>query len=229
MSMIWKMLNELKDSFIEKFDRTGYRVEEPGLKRFNQTGWTNLVWCGEDYRRAHVSVIDATESKKLWMMHVCVHPHADNASPIYGFDVVAGKNKCTGVFLDYSPAIKEDLPIYSFLKEAAKENEWKRERELPDWGKEIFSDHMIAIGNVSEDETKNISEIAQKSLYFYLNNIILYEVKENESLFDEIEASHKRYAINQKKNIHTPKVLVSLGLNETDVKDFIESCLFPNQ
>ena len=42
-------------------------------------------------------VVDARESKGLWMMHVCIFPNLDNNGPIYGFDVIAGKNKMTGV------------------------------------------------------------------------------------------------------------------------------------
>ena len=35
------------------------------------------------------------------------------------------------------------------------------------------------------------------------------------------------YAQNQKQNPHTPKVMVSLGLSEEDVRAFIQDCLFP--
>ena len=35
------------------------------------------------------------------------------------------------------------------------------------------------------------------------------------------------YCENQKKNPHTPKVMVSLGLSEEDVQMFIQQCLFP--
>jgi hypothetical protein len=35
------------------------------------------------------------------------------------------------------------------------------------------------------------------------------------------------YCENQKQNPHTPKVMVSLGLSEEDVKVFIHECLFP--
>jgi hypothetical protein len=35
------------------------------------------------------------------------------------------------------------------------------------------------------------------------------------------------YCDNQKQNPHTPRVMVSLGLSEEDVKVFIQECLFP--
>jgi hypothetical protein len=35
------------------------------------------------------------------------------------------------------------------------------------------------------------------------------------------------YCENQKQNPHTPRVMVSLGLSEEDVKVFIHECLFP--
>ena len=40
----------------------------------------------EHVRRAHIDVVDARESKGLWMMHVCVFPVIQNDGPIYGFD-----------------------------------------------------------------------------------------------------------------------------------------------
>ena len=35
------------------------------------------------------------------------------------------------------------------------------------------------------------------------------------------------YAQNQKQNPHTPRVMTSLGLNEDDVRIFVQECLFP--
>ena len=35
------------------------------------------------------------------------------------------------------------------------------------------------------------------------------------------------YCSNQKQNPHTPKVMASLGLDEEDVRVFIQECLFP--
>ena len=69
---------------------------------------TPLHWTSNSYnccwfRRANIDVIDASATKRLWMMHLCVFPQVYDGAPIYGFDIVAGENKITGAFLDFSP------------------------------------------------------------------------------------------------------------------------------
>ena len=48
----------------------------------------------------------------------------------------------------------------------------------------------------------------------------------NNTANDTTEAQNY-YCENQKQNPHTPRVMVSLGLSEDDVKVFIQECLFP--
>ena len=40
-----------------------------------------------------------------------IFPTLDNPAPIYGFDVIAGKNKMTGAFHDFSPSADPDHPM----------------------------------------------------------------------------------------------------------------------
>ena len=105
MSIIWNRLIECQNQIINIFDENAEEIEEQGLADFNQPdkGWINRVWCNKNVRRAHIDVVDARESKGLWMMHVCVFPVLNNDAPVYGFDVIAGKNKMTGAFHDFSP------------------------------------------------------------------------------------------------------------------------------
>src|SRR6056300_947928 len=103
MSEVWNTLVKIQDRLIERFDATGTEIQEPGMDRFNQPGWINRVWSSDNYRRAHVDVVDARDTKGLWMMHCCVFPHLDSDAPIFGLDVIAGARKITGYFHDYSP------------------------------------------------------------------------------------------------------------------------------
>ena len=153
MSKVWDTLIDIQHLLESEFGRTGQEIMEPGMDRFNQPGWINRVWTSNSYRRAHVDVVDARDTKGLWMMHCCIFPHIHNPAPIYGFDVVAGKNKMTGCFHDYSAAGDQFHPMMDWFGEYVKRLEWRRERELPDWAKRIFSPHMVAAGNV-QDETE---------------------------------------------------------------------------
>ena len=220
---MWGTLINIKDLLIEEFDRTGTEINEPGMERFNQPGWINSVWTSKLYRRAHIDVVDARETKGLWMMHCCVFPHTDNPAPIFGFDVIAGKNKITGCFIDYSPAGDANHPMIAYFGEEASRYEWIKKRELPDWAKRIFSPHMIAAGNVSDDsELKQIASLAEICINHYLGTI-----GDTAGQAENTTEAQNFYAQNQKQNPHTPKVMASLGLNEEDVKAFIQDCLFP--
>ncbi len=71
-SKVWDTLIEIQHLLEDKFNETGTEIFEPGMDRFNQPGWVNRVWRSDSYRRAHVDVVDARESKGLWMMHCCI-------------------------------------------------------------------------------------------------------------------------------------------------------------
>lgn len=222
-SKVWDALIQIQDTFINEFSKTGTEVQEPGMDRFNQPGWVNRVWSSKTYRRAHIDVVDARASKGLWMMHCCVFPHLDNSAPIFGFDVVAGKNKITGCFVDYSPTAGLDHPMIEYFKEEVSRYEWHKPRALPEWAQRIFSPSMIAAGNVSDEE--EISQIS--SLANILINHYLETVGETAGQAINTKDAQNYYAQNQKQNPHTPKVMVSLGLSEEDVKVFVQDCLFP--
>lgn len=223
MSQVWNKLIQIQQLFEQKFNQTGTEIYEPGMDRFNQPGWVNRVWKSDRYRRAHVDVVDARETKGLWMMHCCVFPHIHNPAPIFGFDVVAGKNKITGCFIDYSPAGDKEHPMIEYFGEEVGRYEWNKKRKLPEWAERIFSEHMVAAGNVSDE-----SELAQiASLAGILVNHYTETVAETNGTANNTTESQNYYAQNQKQNPHTPKVMVSLGLSEDDVQHFIQDCLFP--
>jgi len=224
MSKVWDTLIEVQHLLEEEFSRTGTEIFEPGMDRFNQPGWVNRVWRSDSYRRAHVDVVDARETKGLWMMHCCIFPHLHNPAPIYGFDVVAGKNKITGCFHDYSAAGDKEHPMMDWFAGEVAKLEWRRERALPEWATNIFSKSMVAAGNVqSDEELEQIIAMAKTTLAHYLETV----AETNNTATDTTEAQNY-YAYNQKQNPHTPRVMVSLGLSEDDVTHFIQDCLFPD-
>jgi phycocyanobilin:ferredoxin oxidoreductase len=223
MSHVWQTLIEIQDLFVDHFSKTGLEINEPGMERFNQPGWVNRVWTGELYRRAHVDVVDARETKGLWMMHCCVFPHTNNPAPIFGFDVIAGKNKITGCFVDYSPTSDQNHPMCEWFAGEVAKLEWRKERTLPDWAQRIFSPSMVAAGNVQDlHELAQIRELAEMCVYNYTETVMETAGKVPDNTFEQ-----NYYAQNQKQNPHTPRVMVSLGLSEEDVRVFIQDCLFP--
>jgi len=229
VSEIWDSLIEVKDNIIEIFDDYGTEINEPGMQRFNQpeNGWINRVWESQHCRRCHVDVVDARDTKSLWMMHVCVFPKLDNNGPIYGFDVIAGKNKITGAFHDYSPlgGPNYEHPMVDWFADTVADFVPKKQRTLPEWAENIFSGSMIAAGNVQEPyEIDEICRFATNNLKVYMEVIGDYAGQGNDM---PVAKWQDYYCENQQQNPHTPKVMKSLGLNEQDVEIFCTDALFP--
>jgi len=223
--MIWDKLIDCKDEIINIFNASATEYSEPGLDHFNNDTWVNRVWRNDDVRRAHIDVVDARESKGLWMMHVCIFPVLNNDGPIYGFDVIAGKNKMTGAFHDISPSADYDNPMIEGYKESVADFIPKKQRELPEWATNIFTDKMLAAGNVNtEEEASAIIELALSNLRAYLDEIGEFTGSGSREL---VAGAQNYYCHNQQQNPHTPRTMKSLGLNEEDVDKFCTDMLFP--
>ena len=225
MSIIWTKLIECQNEIIKLFDEYATEYEEPGLAHFNNDTWINRVWHNDSVRRAHIDVVDARDTKGLWMMHVTVMPQLNNDAPIFGFDVIAGKNKMTGAFLDFSASSNVEHPMMQGYAESVAEFIPKKKRELPEWARNIFSDYMLAAGNVNtEEEATDIIQLALDSLEAYLTEVSQFDGDGN---VDLVTAAQNYYAHNQQQNPHTPRTMKSLGLDEEDVDLFCRDMLFP--
>ena len=129
----------------------------------------------------------------------------------------------TGAFHDFSPVVYKSTYMSKHFEKKVKDLEWSKKRELPDWAMNIFSDRMIAASNIqNENELNTLLEVAKDNLNYYLK-----EVGNSGSPMDTRSAQNY-YCYNQKKNPHTPRVMASLGLDQDQVKTFIETCLFPS-
>jgi hypothetical protein len=195
------------------------------MDRFNNDTWVNRTWSNMSVRRAHVDVVDARETKGLWMAHICLFPNLTNGGPIYGFDVIAGKKKVTGCFHDFSPLLLKEHPLTKYFIEETKWYKPSKERELPDWAKEIFSSGMIAAGNITEErELEQICTLATSNLENYLDKIGHYN---SDSKEEDVIRAQNFYCEHQQQNPHTPRVMRSLGLPEDDITVFCTDNLFP--
>ena len=160
------------------------------------------------------------------MMHVCCFPVLTNDAPIYGFDVIAGKNKMTGAFHDFSASSGgEDHPLSEWYQQAVADYVPSKKRELPEWAQNIFSPGMIAAGNVrTEEEAVQIIDLAINNLKVWFKSVPEYDGNASSEITG---GAQNYYCHNQQQNPHTPRVMKSLGLNEADVEKFCTDMLFP--
>lgn len=172
-------------------------------------GWENFRYRSPKFRLAHVEIFN---QDRFMVVHCCVFPHPWDPAPIYGFDVIAGEHKVTGVFMDLSPTVEEPGEFHNLR--------FNKPRERPaEWG-DIFSQNWIACRPNKEEMMRIISE-SQKILKGYLLRI-------GNERGDEtaIRAGQNRYCTHQRKNEHTYKALKNL-IGEQGARNFMDDILFP--
>lgn len=205
---------------IEKYFKESGEVVEVTLD--DRLGIKDIVFTSAQYRRAHLSIVDARNEKNVWMLHVTVFPHYNDPSPIYGFDIVAGPNKVSGAFHDFSPAGDPTSFMWLWYNARVDGLEWNKKRELPEWARQIFSRSIVAIGAVGPEELAEFIKVGLNNLKFYLNNVG-YDQQD----VADFHMAQDRYCYYQRQNPHTPKVLVKLGFNEAEAVNFVNNTLFP--
>jgi hypothetical protein len=186
-------------------------------------GWTSYLVTSDSVRRAHVHIIDARESHKLWIMHCCIFPHLDDSSPIFGFDIICGPSRISGAFLDYSKTTDAEHSMIHWFDNRVNDLQWKKQRQLPDWATAIFSKSMVAAGAITdEQEINQLIDTGIDCLTHYLAN-----VGKHRSIDVSSKDAQNYYCKNQKMNPHTPRTLLMLGLQESEVKEIFEDLMFP--
>lgn len=201
--------------YIELLDKTARQLNniikaEAGVVPMDtpEYGWENHRYSSPKFRMAHVEIFN---QDRFMVVHTCVFPHIDDPAPIFGFDVIAGNNKVTGVFLDLSPTVKDPGVFHNCR--------FKTQRDRPEWG-DIFSQNWIAC---RPDKTEMITIIAEAQRLIKYHFTLL---KQEQGNVDEIRAGQNRYCKQQQQNEHTLRALKNL-IGADRAKEFMETILFP--
>ena len=202
------------DCFLDEYDNDKHDT--------HFDGWTDRFWRSNNIRKCHIKTIDKLEDKKLWLLHINIFPHSRVDLPILGCDIVAGPNKISGCFFDFSPIISESHPLIKQFAENTEDLTWKKPRELPLWAQEIFSQHMIAAGSVKDEEVDQLCETALRLIVIYLG----YQSTGYHRVKIDTTAALNKYCINQKKNDKLHKSILAMGVSEEDKNRYVNNVLF---
>lgn len=217
--LIWNEIEKLANYINESFQSTGQQV----VGTEEEYNWYNAIYSSNRYRRAHIEIVDKRESHKIYILHCTIFPHYNDPSPIWGFDAVCGPKKITGAFHDFSWAGLNDHFMLEWFKNHSSNAVWNKPRQLPDWAKHIFSQSMIAAGNLQEPtEVEQLCAIAKDSLDYYLKNVGI--TQESGS---DYHMAQDRYCYYQKQNPHVLNSMVTMGVEKETMKKFINEVLFP--
>lgn len=221
---LWNRLNKLANDIKEQFDAHFERFDNPKYDEgLHFEGWTDLFWNSPVVSKAHLKTIEPADGKGLWLMHVNVFPSVGIELPILGFDIVAGPKKITGSFMDYSPLHGWPHPYSDYMEMSVKDLEWVKPRELPPWAKEIFSENMIAVGNINtEDELNQFIDVTMDLVKHYMDNI-------DENIINvgrDTRPILNKYCANQKQNPHLHRSILAMGISEEDKDRYVNDVLF---
>jgi hypothetical protein len=220
MTAVWNKVKELAQQIENRFNATGEPIEGTVGTDY---AWHNQLWSSPRYRRAHIEIVDNRESHKIYILHCTIFPHFNDPSPIWGFDAVCGPNKITGAFCDFSSAGDANHIMMRWFGTETKKYGWQKSRELPEWARNIFSDNMVAAGNVQEgQELDNLCQLALDSLDYYVKN-----VGNTQQDAADYHMAQNRYCHYQKQNPHVIRSMVSMGVEESTMKRFVSEVLFP--
>lgn len=215
MSKIWNNLIDVSLE-IEKLFNENFEF-------YSQSShlWVDKFWKSQNIRKCHFNLIDYRHNQKMMLMHINIFPLID--APIFGVDMVVGQNKITGAFIDYSP-VNKNHGFLSYFENNTKDLIWKRKRDLPDWATDIFSNNMIMAGNVHEtNELDQLFDVLLRLCRYYTENMH-FQTSEYDK--NKVKQKHNYYCHNQKLNPHLFKSLSNMGLNESQVRDYVNEVLF---
>jgi phycocyanobilin:ferredoxin oxidoreductase len=184
----------------------------------NDLCWENTLLRATTFRRAHVETLNVPG--RVSVLHVCVFPHYDDPAPVFGFDMVAGPARITGIFLDLSPVTaRPPCPRLRDVVDPAALARFATRRAPPGWG-DIFSADLLAIRPLDLGEARRAVALAETALDGLLT------ATRQPAAAVSAAAGQARYIAGQRRNEHTLRMLEGF-IGEAPARRFIDTVLFP--
>jgi len=182
--------------------------------------WTNVLLTSARFRHGHVETFIVPD--RISVLHVCLFPHVHDPRPIYGFDMIAGSARVTGIFLDLSPTTQEPpIPSLREICDGTGTGAFANKRALPDWG-HIFSKDVLAIRPSDLEEVDRAIHLAEAALDAFLSAPAVLSPE----YASDIIAGQARYIAAQRQNEHTFKMLAGF-IGAENARNFVDEVLFP--
>ena len=111
----------------------------------------NRCYQSPQFRKMHLEL--AKVGQGLDILHCVMFPNPDYSLPMFGCDIVAGKNGVSAAIVDLSPA-NPQLRLSDSYNQALSQLEpaqFSDQRDLPEWG-DIFSEYCLFIRPHNQEE-----------------------------------------------------------------------------
>lgn len=172
----------------------------------------NFCYQSHQFRKIHLELVRFEQ--KLDILHCVMFPRFKYSLPIFGCDLVIGKNKISAAVVDLSPT-NPKIELSREYKEKLsqlKPYDFLMTRNLPEWG-DIFSEYCLFIQPINlEEENKflqQVEDILQIHCKQSTNSKIVSDFERNLNL-----QGQEYYCYKQKQNDKTRRILENFfGVN----------------
>ncbi|MEO0455308.1 MAG: phycocyanobilin:ferredoxin oxidoreductase [Cyanobacteria bacterium P01_A01_bin.114] len=165
----------------------------------------NSCYQTVQFRKLHLEL--AKVGNNLDILHCVMFPHSHFNLPIFGVDIVAGRDLISAAIVDLSPVSSHALPIeYSECLSRLPLVRFSQPRDLPAWG-DIFSDFCLFVRPTTPQEEADFLNRATQ--YLSLHCRLAREVVPVGSMQEQasIVAGQRHYCLKQQQNDKTRRVL----------------------
>ena len=165
----------------------------------------NRCYQTPQFRKLHLEL--ARVGNKLDILHCVMFPRPIYALPIFGTDLIGGKEQISAAVVDLSPiSPTKQLPADYYLNlQAIPKPDFSQPRPLPHWG-DIFSEFCIFVRPGDETENALFLKQAETYLQLHCDRAIAAQPALQEQ-HAEILLSQRYYCARQLQNNKTRRVL----------------------
>jgi phycocyanobilin:ferredoxin oxidoreductase len=209
--LVRKLANCIEAVWQEYLDLSPYQVPEDlgyieGALEGERLTIENHCYQTPQFRKLHLELAQIGQS--LDILHCVMFPNPDYALPIFGTDLVGGRNGISAAVVDLSPisldrslprqyqASLQDLPLPNF----------SQPRALPEWG-DIFSEFCLFVRPVSATEEEDFLKRVQEFLTLHCQIASASEPLTVPSEIASVLAGQQNYCTKQQQNDKTRRVL----------------------
>lgn len=165
----------------------------------------NRCYQTPQFRKLHLEL--AKIGKNLDILHCVMFPRPEYGLPIFGCDIVSGRGQVSAAIVDLSPgtAVGHLDARYTDAISSAQIPAYLQPRDLPEWGKKIFSEFCCFVKPTTETEEQQFLSQAKHYLAVHIQQALTRSPQPER--LDEFLGRQRYYCAQQQQNDKTRRVL----------------------
>ncbi len=165
----------------------------------------NRCYQTPQFRKMHLEL--AKIGKNLDILHCVMFPRPEYELPIFGCDIVSGRGQISAAIVDLSAATAEGSLTGEYISQLSQVSRpsYSQPRDLPDWGKRIFSDFCCFVKPTTPAEEQQF--LSQTKTYLSIHVQTALSKSPMPERRAEFLSRQRYYCKQQQQNDKTRRVL----------------------